>query len=109
MCAYFYVQIYHERNSHRWYKTLNVTIKDMQNSDTLTFKVDLKSDETITGITIAAVYDNDGKFIAVKQYDAASEVSFTFSDVKNVATVKVFWWDGIGSMIPQAKNETVSL
>lgn len=87
----------------------NVTIKDIQNGDTLTFKVDLKSDETITGIIIAAVYDNDGKFIALKQYNAASEVSFTFADVKNAATIKVFWWDGFGSMMPQAKNETVSL
>ena len=87
----------------------NITIKDIQNGDTLTFKVDLKSDETITGIIIAAVYDNDGKFIAVKKYNAASEVSFTFADVKNAATIKVFWWDGIGSMMPQAKNETVSL
>ena len=87
----------------------SISVKDIQNSDTLTFKVDLKSDETITGITIATVYDNDGKFIAVKQYDAAPEVSFIFSDVKNAATIKVFWWNGIGSMMPQAKNVTVSL
>ena len=69
----------------------------------------MKSDEPITGIIIAAVYDNDGKFIAVKQSNAASEVSFTFADVKNAATIKVFWWDGFGSMMPQAKNKTVSL
>ena len=87
----------------------SISVKDIQNSGTLTFKVDLKSDETITGIIIAAVYDNDGKVIAVKQYNAASEVSFTFADVKNAATIKVFWWDGFGSMMPQAKNETVSL
>ena len=87
----------------------NITIKDIQNSDTLTFKVDLISDKMITGIIIAAVYDNDGKVIAVKQYNAASEVSFTFADVKNAATIKVFWWGGFGSMMPQAKNETVSL
>ena len=87
----------------------SISVKDIQNSGTLTFKVDLKSDETITGIIIAAVYDNDGKVIAVKQYNAASEVSFTFADVKNAATIKVFWWGGFGSMMPQAKNETVSL
>ena len=68
----------------------SISVKDIQNSDTLTFKVDLKSDET-TGIIIAAVYDNDGKFIAVKQSNAAPEVSFTFADVKNAATIKVFW------------------
>ena len=96
-----------------WFTATNpsksISVKDIQNSGTLTFKVDLKSDETITGIIIAAVYDNDGKVIAVKQYNAASEVSFTFADVKNAATIKVFWWDGFGSMMPQAKNETVSL
>ncbi len=87
----------------------SISVKDVQNSDLLTFKADLKSNEQITGIAIAAVYDIDGMLIAVKQYDAASEVPFTFSDVQNAAKIKVFWWDSIGGMTPQAKTKTVSL
>lgn len=87
----------------------SISVKDIQNSGALTFKADLKSNEQIMGIAIAAVYDIDGMLIAVKQYDAASEVPFTFSDVQNAAMVKVFWWDGIGSMTPQAKAKTVNL
>lgn len=87
----------------------SISVKDMQNSDLLTFKAYLKSNEQITGIAIAAVYDIDGMLIAVKQYDAASEVPFSFSDIQNAAKVKVFWWDSIGGMTPQAKTRTVSL
>ena len=87
----------------------SISVKDMQNDNQLSFKADLKSNEQITGIAIAAVYDIDGVLIAVKCYDAASEVPFSFSDIQDAAKVKVFWWDSIGGMTPQAKTKTVSL
>ena len=87
----------------------SISVKDMQNNDTLTFKADLKSNEQITGIAIAAVYDVDGTLIAVKQYDAASEVPFSFSDIQDAANVKVFWWDSMSSMSPEAHSKTIML
>lgn len=87
----------------------SITIGGIQNDGVLSFKASFKSDEPIIGIAIAAVYDHDGTIIAVKQYDAASEVFFSFSDIQDATRVNVFWWDNMDDMTPQTKTETISL
>ncbi|MBQ2663020.1 MAG: hypothetical protein IJG16_02620 [Clostridia bacterium] len=86
----------------------SISITDIQNNP-LEFNANLYSDVHITGFAIAAVYDINGVLIAVKCYDAASEVPFSFSDIQNAENVKVFWWDSIGGMTPQANTKTVIL
>jgi hypothetical protein len=86
----------------------SISVSDIQNNP-VSFKAKLQSTENISGIAIAAIYDYDGKLIAVRQYNAASQVDFSFENIENVAKVKVFWWDSIGGMIPQAKSKTVDL
>ncbi|MBR0365879.1 MAG: hypothetical protein IJH94_03645 [Clostridia bacterium] len=87
----------------------SISVGDVLNDDVLSFEASLKSDESITGVAIAAVYNASGKLIAVKQYDAAAEVPFSFSDIQNAATVKVFWWESMNGMTPQAHIKKITL
>ena len=75
----------------------------------ISFKASFRSDEGITGVAIAAVYDNAGKLIAAKNFDATSEVDFSFINVSDAAMVKVFWWESINDVIPQTESKTIML
>lgn len=86
----------------------SISVSDIQNNP-LAFKANLQSSEQITGIAIAAVYDADNSLIAVKYYNAASEVEFSFADIEGAAKIKIFWWDSINGMTPQAKSKTTTL
>ena len=87
----------------------SISISNVQNDGILSFNATLKSDESITGVAIAAVYDADGTLIAVKQYTASSEIAFSFSDIQNAAMVKVFWWGSMNGMSSQAYSEKITL
>lgn len=87
----------------------SISVGNVQNNGVLSFEASFKSDESITGIAIAAVYDHEGALIAVKQYAAASEVPFSFSGIENAAMVKVFWWDSMSSMSYEAHCKTIML
>ena len=87
----------------------SIAVGDVQNDGNLSFEASLTSDESITGIVIAAIYDADSTLIAVKQYRAAAENRFSFSDIQNAATVKVFWWESVNGMSPQAHTKKITL
>ena len=87
----------------------SIAVSKVQNDGTLSFEASLTSDENISGIAIAAVYDADGTLIAVRHYSAAAEVRFSFSNIINAATVKVFWWESVNGMSPQAHIKKITL
>ena len=58
---------------------------------------------------ILAVYDRDGRLLGVQVPDLATSASFTavFNSVPNAATVRLFLWSGVRTLIP--RGESVSL
>ena len=87
----------------------SISLEDICKDGIVSFKANLSSDEEITGVAVAALYNSDEKLIEVKRSDAASEVDFSFTNVSGATMVKVFWWDSITDMTPYASYETISL
>ncbi len=87
----------------------SIYVDNIRNDSVLAFNANINSDEQITGVIIAALYDSDGKLIALHSYNAESEVDFSFANVSGAETIKVFWWDSMSNMLPQAHCETIRL
>ena len=76
----------------------SIDVSNIENGNTLKFKMHLNSSETITGVMITAVYDTDSKLIAVKSYKAAKDINCSFSDISNAEKIKIFWWNSVESL-----------
>ncbi|MBR0366162.1 MAG: hypothetical protein IJH94_05105, partial [Clostridia bacterium] len=74
--------------------------------DPETLTVTLSGDE-ITGNVYAAMYDETGKLLEVKQYPASETVEVGFDDNAQASYVKVMWWRG--EMYPMCEAKTISL
>ena len=61
------------------------------NSNTLSFTVELSTDNSIQGTILAVVYDSEGVITNVKSYPAKKIMDITFTNQTDIRYVKVFW------------------
>ncbi|MBO4897143.1 MAG: hypothetical protein J5590_02440 [Clostridia bacterium] len=82
----------------------SITVSKVQTGSTLNVKANLESDESVNGMVIAALFDLNGRLIKVKSCEAESEVDFSFSNTKDAAFVRVFWWDSVEGLKPKSSK-----
>ncbi|MCH5212584.1 MAG: leucine-rich repeat domain-containing protein [Oscillospiraceae bacterium] len=61
------------------------------NGNTLSFTVELSTDNSIQGTILAVVYDSAGVLTDVQSYPAEESTDITFTNQTDIRSVKVFW------------------
>lgn len=65
----------------------------------ISFNVDLTAD-SYDGNIIAALYNGIGKLVTAKIYEASDSIPVSFPASSSGNKIKVFWWNGIDTLIP---------
>ena len=74
----------------------------------ISFNVNLEADE-LEGQVVAALYDDYGTLVSVKIYDGEETVNVSFPKNVSGSVAKVFWWNGIDTLIPICVNEKLGI